>query len=481
VKTRSRILKFDNFSQGLKIDVPYVREANIGLEAVKDMYCVEGRGLSMAFGGNDRNSTWTGMTSPSTELFARGIQFTLTPTSFGFVVVRGQGKVWAWNWNTSSVSDITGGAVALSSPPGLACMAVGDDGSGTPMVFSTEGFKWQGVGNIAAWTASTGTLPSSGGPLVYANNRLYGTNGGNMLKWSDADDPNSWTTTNFVELDRADGQLIVSIVPFGPYLLVGKQSKTFLVYDLDTGANRVLSNTIGTLSHDSAVSTPYGVIFLGQDGQVHLADAASVKTISSGLGSVMARQLAQQRRNAVGYYHDDWYELAFHLNTDRHFRYHIPSDSWWESSLHAVNGNAPISWGYNTLNHTHWALYDDIGSHNPVLRNVFVQTATDGLNPSFQLPYINLAGPIPRTRIRSVAVRTGFSGSHTLTLKDETGATLWTRSQSPTNGQVRIFGTGPSGLARAASLSVSVPADAAVTNAADVIKSVEFEIIGRAD
>jgi hypothetical protein len=82
------------------------------------------------------------------------------------------------------------------------------------------------------------------------------------------------------EFDPNDGEQISGLGTIGPYVLVFKPSKTWLIYDLDTGANRRIGVNVGCVAHRSAVETPYGTFFLAKDG-VYRTDGTALKRVSA--------------------------------------------------------------------------------------------------------------------------------------------------------------------------------------------------------
>jgi hypothetical protein len=86
---------------------------------------------------------------------------------------------------------------------------------------------------------------------------------GSALVFSDLGDPRAWPAANIVLFDPNDGESITGIGECGAGLLVFKPSKAWLVYDLDTGANRPLGAGVGCISHRSIAVTPYGTVWAG--------------------------------------------------------------------------------------------------------------------------------------------------------------------------------------------------------------------------
>lgn len=485
------MLGFRDFTGGLVTMAP--GESANGLLAVKDLYAdPSGRGLRLMDGGTDTNTSWSGATSGTTAEF---IEIFDWQTVDAVALIRGQAKVWSYTPNSSS-ANITG-AYALSNPNPAAHMVAGvTDGAAVQSVgiFSNEGWTWGGGGNIAAWTATLGSLPSGNRPMTWTNNRMYGVSSTanlSTLVWSDILDANSWPTDNFVQVgNSSDGEAISAIVAFGPYILLFRYNSIYVIYDLDTGANRLLTDDVGTLSWRTCAASPYGVFFLGGDGIMYLTNGSSVSPISRSIADAVDDPTGLINvavgRGPVGFYHDDWYELSLWngTNYNRHLRYHIPTKSWWEQSLHPTNGVAPRSWTVRKARSgLYYALYPDNGSGKPAtVRQVFQKDSVSGLSPMVQLPYLNFGGPLPRTRLRSVNVRTAFDGAHTMTLYDSDGSTLWSRSVTPSDNQARVFGTGASGLTRGGSLQIDFPTPNGTTSPTNnVLDSVEFEYSQRAD
>jgi hypothetical protein len=156
------------------------------------------------------------------------------------------------------------------------------------IVYATNGAQQRKIlsASSSAWTASAGTLPNSRF-LLNAGNRIWaafatnlGTSDpGSTLAWSEIGDPDDWPAANVLLLDPGDGDDLTGLGRVGDYIAVFKGRKTFLIYDLDTGANRMLSATVGCKDGRSIVSTPYGVVFLSANGGVMVTDGSSVRPL----------------------------------------------------------------------------------------------------------------------------------------------------------------------------------------------------------
>lgn len=184
------------------------------------------------------------------------------------------------------------------------------------MMNGTEARYWTGLAG-AAWTASTGTLPI-GKYIVAHGNRMWSagittlagvSDPKSAYGWSDIGDARSWPAANVNMLDPTDGTELTGIGRIGPYLLVFKRNKTWLVYDLDTGANRQLSASIGCISHRSIVETPRGTFFMSDRGPA-ICDGSEIRLIDDKLNLITLIDLTDTQINLTRQIH------AVYLNDD---------------------------------------------------------------------------------------------------------------------------------------------------------------------
>jgi hypothetical protein len=201
---------------------------------------------------------------------------------------------------------------------------------------------------IASWTAASGTLPATARYLAYVGNRVwaagmsaYGAvaDPGSALVFSDLGDPRAWPAANIVLFDPNDGESITGVGECGAGLLVFKPSKAWLVYDLDTGANRPLGAGVGCISHRSIAVTPYGTVWAGVK-QVWVSDGSAVRPIGPNLiaaepGTGIETYLIPGAE-ITGVYFDDRYQMSGH-STDGTavtvfplFEYDFAAKSWWQ-------------------------------------------------------------------------------------------------------------------------------------------------------
>lgn len=207
--------------------------------------------------------------------------------------------------------------------------------------------QWTGTGNLADWTATSGTLPN-GKYLKTLNNRVwaagmtaYGAvaDPGSTLVFSAIGDARTWPAANVVQFDPNDGDYITGLGSVGPYLLVFKRKKVFVVYDLDTGANRRLSDNTGCAAPRSIVETPGGTFFLSLDRGVYVTDGNHLTLLSDVIRPTIDAIVPAQRANACAAFHNNHYYLSVSLaNTsapDFTLDYDTTLQSWWKHSFAA--------------------------------------------------------------------------------------------------------------------------------------------------
>lgn len=202
---------------------------------------------------------------------------------------------------------------------------------------------WSGSGNAAAYTRTGPSEPPIGGGasdrprfIESWQNRVYmarSDNNRSRIWWSDVGDPHTWPAANVTDLDPNDGEEITGMGRVGPYLLVFKRTKTFLVYDSDTSANRVLSGAIGCVANRTIVETPMGTMWLSHGEGVVVTNGQTVKTISKKIQPTLDAAInAGSAANACGAWFNSHYYLGFSSAggaNDLLFDYDSLLESWW--------------------------------------------------------------------------------------------------------------------------------------------------------
>jgi hypothetical protein len=206
--------------------------------------------------------------------------------------------------------------------------AWGMNGTDTPQAFDG------GAGTVN-WTASAGTVPN-GKYMVFQGNRVW-VAVGSRVYWCEIGDPRNWPAANVTAFDENDGGDITGLGKVGPYVLVFKEKKTWVITDLDTSANRKLSDAIGCVSHRSVAETPNGAFFLAQPG-IFRTDGNTIERVSLPVDPTLAAVSVAQRRNVAGGYFNDHYYLSFARggsDPDRTLDFDFKIGSWWLHSLAA--------------------------------------------------------------------------------------------------------------------------------------------------
>lgn len=197
---------------------------------------------------------------------------------------------------------------------------------------------------FGTWTAATGTLPV-GGCLDYVSNRMVvsAIPADPSAVWaSDVGNPRDWDTSDggawAVKFDPEDGDKVIGHSPLGPEVVVFKRNKVFVIYDMDTGANRRVSASVGASGAQSITETPYGVFFLADDG-VWVTDGSKVERVSDQVDPLLDRIRTGTRADAQGVWFEDRFYLSIEVEMDgptgpnRVLEYDPVNKAWWVHSL----------------------------------------------------------------------------------------------------------------------------------------------------
>jgi hypothetical protein len=232
----------------------------------------------------------------------------------------------------------------------------GMNGTDTPQ-------QWDGVAaSTSDWTAQSGggSVPN-GKYLLYHNNRLIvaGTSSNpSRVYLSSIIDPagsndgaRNWDTgTNegiTIDIDPNDGQEITGIGKLGPYILVFKPRKTYLITDTDTGAYRIAHSEIGCTAHRSIVETEAGTIFLASDGAVYVTNGTTANKISLDVHSALMEIGGANIQYAAAVFKDEGYYLSIPQGNNRNeliLEFDLATKTWW---IHAIQTGSTTSTGIN--------------------------------------------------------------------------------------------------------------------------------------
>lgn len=399
---RGTPVRFVDFRGGLNTKAaPYLIDENECRDCLNVVSTVRGS-IKKRNGNSTHCSTFSSSPPFITSLFGLNV---------GATVLIGAGGTKLYSISSGGVaSDITG---AASLTTGLRWGFVsGPASGGQGPLYGMNGTdtpkQWTGAGNIADWTASVGSVPN-GKYVVYFKNRVWvaGTSANpSRLYFSDLGDPRSWTATNVVDFDPNDGQTITSLAIIGPYLIVFKQAKAFVVYDLDTGANRPLSMNVGCVAHRSVAEGPAGLYFLSADQGVFLTNGTTIKNISDKIKPTLQNLGAGGKENAAGAFYNDHYLLSVPTTGSRNnatLDYDTTSDSWWK---HSNTASQFALW--RPSNATALELYAAQDIASPIVDKCYVPNQYTDNGSAFSTfwvgPWLAFKQPYLRKRLRQIHV-----------------------------------------------------------------------------
>ena len=264
----------------------------------------------------------------STFLYSVSTGGTVTQIASGLT----SGKRWEW------VSAVSAGAPAQGPLFGM-------NGTDTPQ-------QWSGSGNTAAWTATDtgGTVPN-GTMCIYHQNQVFvagTTSNPSRLYWSAVGDPTGWNPANlkgagFMDFDPQDGQAISGLGRVGPYVLVCKPRKLFILADPASATVRRLSDNVGCVAHRSIATGPEGTYFLAEDRGVYVTNGSKLTPISDKIQPTID-SLSGSRSQVAGAYINAHYYLSVPLNSgtnDTTLDFDAKLDSWWK---HTFGSNQFAIW-----------------------------------------------------------------------------------------------------------------------------------------
>lgn len=365
--------------------------------------------------------------------------------------------------SAGTVTDITGtmGSPATSLPWGIA-----EGPPGLSIYFNTPGAagnpqKWdQTAGTTSTWTASTGTVPR-GKTMVYHGDRMWvGGNPTNSerLLFSNLDDPSDWPASNYVDIDIGSTGSIQSIVPFGPYLLVFKDARSYLVYDLDTGANRQVSASLGVQRNQEAsvTSAPEGVYFLSNRSTVELFNGQTFTTVSEAIAPLLLSWFAGGGV-ASGTYYQNHYYLSRSAGFGFILDYDVQSKAWW---IHSCTNPYYTLATHSTLGVIASPLVP--GAAQARVDQLFVSGLAQDLavnyNAFWSSPWMSMGQPELRKRLRKIHI--DGKGTVDLSLAKDFGSYVALGSNilatSVTETEANVF---TPGVARTASIKLGSTAN----------------------
>lgn len=253
------------------------------------------------------------------------------------------------------------------------------------------------------WTAAVGAVPN-GKYVLFHGNRVWVAGvaaNPSRLYFSNLNDARDWPVANVVDFEPNDGEVITGIGTVGPYVLVFKTSKVFLVTNLDTGANRQLVDGVGAIAHRSIAETPIGTIFLSRDQGVMVTNGSRVDSLSDKIKPTLDQLVPAARSLAAAAYFNKHYYLAVALAGGQNsalLDYDVTLGSWW---LHSLALNDLTVWDVASA----LALYGAPATTSRVDRCLVPGVTQDnGVNfeAYWKGPWLAFGIPSQRKRLRAV-------------------------------------------------------------------------------
>jgi hypothetical protein len=157
--------------------------------------------------------------------------------------------------------------------------------------------------------------------------------------WSAIADPTNWdpaslTGAGFADFDPNDGEPISGIGTVGPYVLIAKPRKLWILVDTATATIRSLATNVGVASHRSIAEAPEGTYFLAEDRGVYLTNGTKTTPISDVIQPTM--DSFQNRSLANGQYFQGHYLLSGPISSgsnDTTLDWDVALQSWWKHSF----------------------------------------------------------------------------------------------------------------------------------------------------
>jgi hypothetical protein len=262
------------------------------------------------------------------------------------------------------------------------------------------GKYWDGsAASLADWTASTGTLPNSAKGLLYVGNRVWawGTRDSvladantGLLYWSEIGDPRNWPAANVLQLEPGTLQDYTGAGVVGDLIIVFKRNKAWVIYDLDTGANRSLGGPdVGAKDNNTICSTPIGLFFIDPGRGPMVTDGSSAKPLENGTRVPWENFAWAVYRNDHIYCSDGTLGALYDYN--------LVTQSWWRHS--STHGALAV----DSVNDVLYAARKTTDTVDKMLvPGATLQYGGSTMAPIWSSPHLSLGAPGERKRLRSV-------------------------------------------------------------------------------
>ena len=224
---------------------------------------------------------------------------------------------------------------------------------------ATKVAEWEGEKEPFETKAMFATKPyvPQGKYMIFANERIWmaGMTGDtSAVRFSELksigaggeeNDPSLWPANNVVRFDASDGNPITGIGVVGPYIVVFKENKTWVIHNASPIATRKLSDSVGCVSHRSITETPHGTFFLTAEAGIYLTNGSTLTEMSYPVRPTILAINPTKRENAAGAYFGNHFYLSYASGTsaanNRTLDYDLTLKSWW---LHDLAGNEWCLW-----------------------------------------------------------------------------------------------------------------------------------------
>ena len=336
---------YSDFSGGVNFQsAPYL---------LKENQCRDARNVhSTTVGSIKKRPGMVGVLSDSTPYLdaAYPIHSIFPATSSAFIAVGKQASAS----NDRIVKITSSGTVSsLTSGTGKTLgkrweFAQGPTSGGQGPIYGINGtdaaIYWDGSSSsIGAWTSSTATaVPNSCTMILYHLDKFWlsGHPSYPGRIWSTGftsgyPDPRLFNTDYIDDVDPIDGQVITGLGKVGPYLLVFKSHKTYVLSDPTGRAYRPIHSTIGCAAKRSIVETSVGTFFLSEDMGVCVTDGVDVTPVSDNILPLLlsaADSNAANLSKACATFHRNSYFLSVPTvdpENDLTLEYQLDTKSWW--------------------------------------------------------------------------------------------------------------------------------------------------------
>jgi hypothetical protein len=267
--------------------------------------------LNSLFGCNFATDVLIG--AGSTKLFK------ITTTGTSTTLKTGLTSEVPWEWIQAPAVSEKGGPI------------YGVNGTDTPQY-------WDGAAaETKNWVATKGSVPN-GKYIIYHENRVYIAKG-STLYWASIVNPFDWEAPDggSTLVDPEDGQEITGIGKAGPYLLIFKNRKTFLLTDSNTGGYRRISSEIGCGSHRSIVETSSGTFFMSSDSEIIVTDGSSFsRTTNQPIRPVMNLVTGANKAKVCAAHIGNYIYFSISEGgsiNDTILEYDLVNQAWWPYKL----------------------------------------------------------------------------------------------------------------------------------------------------